>query len=49
MDTRDLKKWIAQRQLQSHIDWLKKEDSIPDYMAVFALPIIFRIVYLNLN
>ena len=49
MKPEDLKRWIAQRQLQSHIDWLKKEDSIPDYMIVIALPIIFKIVYLNLN
>ncbi len=49
MKPKDLKKWIAQRQLQSQVDWLKKEESVPDYMTVIALPIIFRIVYLNLN
>lgn len=49
MEPKDLKRWIAQRQLQSQVDWLKKEDLIPDYVSVFALPTIFRIVYLNLN
>jgi len=49
MEPKDLKRWIAQRQLQSQVGWLKKEDLIPDYVMVFAVPTIFRIVYLNLN
>jgi len=48
MKPKDLKKWIALRQLQQNLEWLKKE-VYPDNMQVISLPPIFKIVYLNLN